>query len=318
MRHERTSCTGMALALCTFVLTAPGLAQQRDYYVRGKVLDTQKQPIPGVEIRLSDASTSRRFGVKTDKQGVFKLAGLPHGVYQASFVKEGYATKRDEWRFETPQDTMQRVEVPDVILVAESQIQEAQRFEQAAADVKQAAEALQNGDADGALALLQAVLSKNPKDPKALFLMGLGYGRKKMHREAVDVLIQVTELTPSFAGAYFELGVCYRQLGDLPKALASYERTLELDAGNMLAAYNSGLILFETNRIEEALAAFERALTLQPADTDVLEMAGRCYIHQGKFETAVERLERARAASSDPARIALLEELVRMARAQIR
>jgi tetratricopeptide (TPR) repeat protein len=318
MRHERTRRTGTTLALCTFVLAAPGLAQLREYYVRGRVLDTQKQPIPGVEIRLSDASTSRSFGVKTDKQGVYKLAGLPHGLYQASFVKEGYATKRDEWRFETPQDTMQRVEVPDVVLVSESQIQQAQHLEQAAAEVKQASEALQNGDPEGALALLRSVLSKNPKDPKALFLMGLSYDRKKMHHEAVAALIQVTELSPSFAGAHFELGVCYRQLGDLPKALASYERTLELDASNMLAAYNSGLILFEANRIDEALARFEQALALKPGDADVLEMAGRCYIHQGKFQTAVERLERARAASSDPAKVASLDELVRMARTQMK
>lgn len=317
MRHEKTRGTGMTLALCTLLMATPGLAQYREYYVRGKVLDTQKQPLPGVEIRLLDVSTSRRFDVKTDKQGVFKLAGLPHGVYQASFEKEGYATKRDEWRFETPQDTMQRVEVPDVILVSESLLQEAQRLEQAAAEVEQASEALRNGDADGALALLETVLSRNPKDANALFLMGLSYVRKNMHREAVAALIQVRELNPSFAGAHFELGVCYRKLGDLPNALASYEKTLELDAGNMLAAYNAGLILFETNRIDEALAAFERALALQPADADVLEMAGRCYIHQGKFQTAVERLERARAASSDPAKIALLDELVRMARAQI-
>ena len=27
-------------------------------------------------------------------------------------------------------------------------------------------------------------------------------------------LTRVTELSPAFPGAYFELGVCYRQLGD--------------------------------------------------------------------------------------------------------
>lgn len=307
----------MSLALGTLALVTPVLAQSREYYVRGRVLDTQKRPIPGVAIRLRDVSASRSFDVKTDKQGAFKLAGLPHGVYEASFVKEGYATKQDEWRFEKPQDTMQRVEVPEVILVSELQIQDQQRHEQAAAEIKQASEALRNGDPDGALALLQPVLGKNPKDANVLFLMGLSYSRNKMHQQAADALIQVIELTPSFAPAHFELGACYRQLGDPPKALASFERTRELDAGNMLAAYNAGLILFEANRIDEALARFEEALALQPVDVDALEMAGRCHIHQGRFQTAVERFERARAASSDPVRIARLEELLRMARAQI-
>jgi tetratricopeptide (TPR) repeat protein len=92
---------------------------------------------------------------------------------------------------------------------------------------------------------------------------------------------------------------------------------MELDTGNMLAVYNSGLILFETNRIDEALARFERALVLAPEDVDVLEMAARCNIHQGDFQAAVQHLEKARASNSDPAKAARLDELLRMARAQI-
>jgi hypothetical protein len=35
----------------------------------------------------------------------------------------------------------------------------------------------------------------------------------------VEALTRVTELQPAFPGAYFELGVCYRALGDPKKAL---------------------------------------------------------------------------------------------------
>jgi len=64
----------------------------------------------------------------------------------------------------------------------------------------------------------------------------------------------------------------------------SYDKNLQLNATNAASAYNAGLILFETNRIDEALARFERA----------------------------------RAASSDPGKIAFLDDLVRKARAQMR
>ena len=82
----------------------------------------RRSPSPDVESRLLDASTSRSYQIKTDKKGEFKFAGLPHAVYEVTFTWEGYVTKKDEWKFEAPQDTMQKVEVPDVVLVSQAQV----------------------------------------------------------------------------------------------------------------------------------------------------------------------------------------------------
>jgi tetratricopeptide (TPR) repeat protein len=311
MRHE-PDIRHVALALLVaWLLGAPAHAQQREYYVRGKVLDTQSKPLPGVQIRLLDVATSRAYHFKTDKEGVFKFAGLPHGVYEVTFTCEGYAPKKDEWKLETTQERMQRVDIPDVVLVSQAKVQEIQALKETEAAVKDAAERLRQGDADAAIAGVQGLLAKKPDDVNALFLLGLGYVRKQMHREALVPLTRVTELSPGFAGAYLELGVCQRKLGDAPKALVAYEKALELDPQNADAAYNAGLILFEADRIEEALARFEQGLALKPNDPDLLDMAGRCYIHQQKFDRAVELLEKARAATSDPAKAAFLDELVR-------
>lgn len=179
-------------------------------------------------------------------------------------------------------------------------------------------EKLRKGDPDGAITLLEGILHNDPQDANARFLVGLSYAAKERYREAVDALTQVTELSPTFPGADFELGVCYRRLGDLPKALESYDKSLKRDPGHADSAYNSGLILFETNQIDEARARFERALALKPEDPAVLEMIGRCYIHQGRFEAAIEYLEKARAACTNSEKIEFLDELIRKARSQIR
>ena len=286
--------------LATLALASPGLAQYREYYVRGRVLDAQKKPLPDVEISLLDASTSRRFHMKTDQKGEFKFAGLPHAVYEVTFAREGYVTGKDKWKFNAPQERMQKVEVPDVVLASQAQVQEVQRFEGAKAGVQEAAEKLRKGDLDGAISAAEKVLEKSPQDPNALFYLGLGYVGKKMYAEAVAPLTRVTELSPAFPGAYFELGVCYRALGDPKKALESYDKNLELDPDNAHCLYNSGLILFETNRVDEALVRFERGLVSKPDDAELLEMTGRCYIHDAKFPAAVERLEKARAADHRP------------------
>ena len=47
-------------------------------------------------------------------------------------------------------------------------------------------------------------------------------------------------------------------------------------------------------------------------------MAARCYVHQGQFARAAEHLERARAATTDPGRIAQLDALIAQVKAQIK
>jgi tetratricopeptide (TPR) repeat protein len=301
-----------------FVQVLPGSGQYREYFIYGKVLDPQKNPIAGVEIRLQDVNTSRSYNIKSNKEGEFKFVGLPHGVYKVVFKKEGYATKEDEWKFETPQDRMQKVEVPAVVLVSQAQIQEVERLKEMQSEVKEAAEKIKQKDFDGAISLSKKVLEKNPKDPNALYLIGISYARKKMYAEAGDSLTQVTQLNPNFPPAYFELGVCYQQQNELNKALEYYQKTLDLDTANVDSAYNSGLILFGQNRVDEALARFEKALSLKPDDPAFLEMAGRCYIHQANFQKAIDYLEKAKTGYADPEKTKFLDELITKLKEQIK
>jgi len=61
--------------------------QYREYHLLGLVIDSQEQPLAGVEIILQDVSTSRNYRVKTDKNGKYVLSGLPHGKYQVTVKK---------------------------------------------------------------------------------------------------------------------------------------------------------------------------------------------------------------------------------------
>lgn len=317
MRHVRIERAWLLAAVGTFVLAAPGLAQHREYYIQGRVVDPQQKALPGVAIHLREVATSRSYHLKTEKDGAFKFAGLPHGVYEATLEKEGYATRTDTWKFEAPQDRMQKVALPDVVLVSQAQVAATERLKEAEGEVKQAGEKLRAGDLDGAITQLQSVVARNPEDAHAQFFLGLGYTRKKMYPEAVAALTQVTRLTPAFAGAWFELGFCYRQLGEKDKALASYLKNLELDASNADAAYNAGLVLFETSRTDEALARFEQALAVRPGDPEILEMAARCHLNKGEFAVALAALQKARAGATDPEKIAFLDGLIEKTRSQL-
>jgi len=83
--------------LIGLTLTLPTFGQYREYYLYGKVLDIQKNPLEGVEISIRDVDTNRSYTANTKKDGEYKFVGLPHGIYKIVFKKEGYAEKEDEW-----------------------------------------------------------------------------------------------------------------------------------------------------------------------------------------------------------------------------
>jgi Flp pilus assembly protein TadD len=309
----------MAAALAAVILIAlPLFGQYREYYFYGKVVDTDKKPVAGVEIFLRDVATSRGYTIKTNKNGEFKFAGLPHGVYKVTFTKDGFAPKEDDWKFETPQETMQKVEVPAVTLVSQELVQKTEKLKAMEAEIKAAAEKIRAKDFDGAIVQIKAFLEKNPKDINALYYLGISYSRKKMFAEAIPLLTQVKEAAPKFPPVYFELGVCHQQEGDKDKALELFQKNFELDPSNEESAYDAGLILFGLSRIDEAKVFLEKALALRPDDLDVLDLMGRCYINTGDFPKAIEYLEKAKAGTTDPERVKFLEGLIAKLKEQIK
>lgn len=319
MRHRVFAFCIVTAILVGFVLPRPVFSQYREYYIFGKVLDPQKQPLEGVEISLRDQATSRSYIIKTKKDGTFKFAGLPHGVYKVSFKKAGYASKEDEWKFETPQTNMEKVEIPPVVLASEELVLETKRLKETEAAVKGAAEKIRQGDFDGALAVLKGILEKTPDDPNALYLSGLAHLKKGQPQEAAPEFLKVSELSPKFAPAYYQLGVCRQKMKEPEKALESYATAMALDPGNPDSPYNAGLILFEMNRVDEALPLFEKSLVIRPDDPPALEMAGRCHIHQANFAKAVEYLEKAKAGcANDQDRVKFLDDLIGKLKEQIK
>jgi tetratricopeptide (TPR) repeat protein len=316
IRRHLVAAAAAALAAGA-ILAAPLAAQYREYYITGKVIDTQKNPLEGVEITLRDAVSSRSYSMKTKKGGEFKFAGLPRGDYRVVFKKDGYAVKEDEWKLLTPQAQMEKVEIPPVVMATEQFVQEVERLKEAEAGVKIGAEKIRQGDYDGALASLKNVLDKNPQDPNATYLTGMAYLRKDMLAEAAGAFLKVTELSPKFAAAYYQLGVSYQRQGEPEKALEQYQKSLDLEP-NADVSYNMGLVLFGLGRIGEALPRFEQALVQKPDDPAYLEMAGRCYINKADFPKAVEYLEKAKAGTTDPDRIKFLDDLIATLKAQIK
>ncbi|MGS2722961.1 tetratricopeptide repeat protein [Porticoccus sp. GXU_MW_L64] len=94
---------------------------------------------------------------------------------------------------------------------------------------------------------------------KALELMDA-----RQWKQAEEPLLQITIDYPKLSGAYLNLGICYRQLGEHKLAQDYFAESIRANANN-LEAYNwLALVKRENGEFAEAKTLYERALTLWP------------------------------------------------------
>jgi arylsulfatase A-like enzyme/tetratricopeptide (TPR) repeat protein len=109
------------------------------------------------------------------------------------------------------------------------------------------------------------------------------------------------------AGAHFLLGAVLAKLGEREQAIASYQRSAQLDSQDWRSRNNLAELLAATGDLDGALAAAQEAYRLDPGSAHVLHTLGTLYLRKGLSERAVSLLEDARAA--DAARFASTHDL---------
>ena len=280
MRHLRIA-VGLAVAAGLIsVLALTASAQYREYNISGRVVDSQKNPLAGVDIILRDQATSRSLVLKTKKDGSFKYVGLPHGLYQVVFRKEGFAEKTDEWKFQAPQDQMLKVEIPPVVMVSQEVLAEAEKMQKAAAE-------RQGGGRKGPCRRLRrrrrGARAHPREEPQGLQRpLHPGHGPPEERASSTRpsrLSSRSASSLPASPPSTTSWGSATSRRARPTQALASYAKAMELDPANPDGAYNSGLILFAKSQAAEALALFEKALVLE-AGRPGLPGDGRPVPHQ--------------------------------------
>ena len=100
-------------------------------------------------------------------------------------------------------------------------------------------------------------------------------------------------LDPSNVNVHNSLGVCYGVLGSYEKAIEHFKEALELDAAEVMALYNAGLVNILRNDKDEAL---EWLLKADGTGDDIFEVAfhaGKLFFDKGKFKEGRHFLEKA-------------------------
>ena len=77
-----------------------------------------------------------------------------------------------------------------------------------------AAELMQQGDIDGAIARLESIQALNPNFPQTNYNLGIAYKEKGQFDNAVKYLDKAITLKPGFYQAHISLAVVYEELAD--------------------------------------------------------------------------------------------------------
>jgi tetratricopeptide (TPR) repeat protein len=93
--------------------------------------------------------------------------------------------------------------------------------------------------------------------------------------------------------SWYNIGVCYYMINDIPNAINSYNKCIEVDSTYKAAYNNLGVIYFNKQDYDKALLYFTKAVELDTNFADGIANIGAVYHNKGKYEQAISYYEKA-------------------------
>lgn len=112
---------------------------------------------------------------------------------------------------------------------------------------------------------LEAAVAANPDDAHAWSALGHYYFDHQMPKRAIAAYQKSLNLSPNHPGVWSDLGVMYRRTGQSRKAIEAFDSAAALDPKHITARFNKGIVLlYDLENKEAALAAWRSILAIDP------------------------------------------------------
>ncbi len=151
---------------------------------------------------------------------------------------------------------------------------------------------------DEAVALLTAILEKNPKEEQLLQTLASVESARKKYEAAIPYYDRAIDLigTPEKKhwGLYYARGIAYERTKQWAKAEPDFKKALELDPEQGAVLNYLGYSWLDQNmNIPEAFDLIKKAVRLKPNDGYIIDSLGWGYYIQKDYEQAVKQLDKA-------------------------
>jgi len=101
------------------------------------------------------------------------------------------------------------------------------------------------------------------------------------------------EINPNYLDAQSNLGLALFQNGQVDEAVAQYQKILEIDPNSSATHYNFGNGLFQNGQLDEAIAQFQKALEINPYFVNAYSNLGQALLQKGQVDEAVAQYQKA-------------------------
>jgi tetratricopeptide (TPR) repeat protein len=149
------------------------------------------------------------------------------------------------------------------------------------------------GDYMGAIALLTQLITRHPKHAIDYNNRGLIYSQSGQGEKALADYNKALELNPELDNAYNNRANYYASNGKLAEALTDYETALDLNPGNTRTWINQAITFRELGLYDLALENLDMALMLGGLEENIYSERGRTYHLRGDWNCAIADYQRA-------------------------
>ncbi len=278
----------------TLVFSSVVNAQYREYFIKGTIVDINKQPIKSVVIIITNKNDNSRFSFKTNKKGVYKIAGISHGIYKVLIRKEGFREQEIEWNMAAPQQRMKKVKIDTITLITEKKFEELTLNKELKKKYEEAKKLIDGKKYAAAILLLEKLMKNKPDEVNINYLYGVCLEKTGKIDEAQGIFNKVVRQNPEFTPVNFKLAVIYQNKKNYDKAIEFYKNIIKLDTKNWLALYNIAIMMFQKDKIDETILYINKVLEMKPEDGPSLECLGLCYLKKGDIKKAKKYLTKAK------------------------
>ncbi|MCC3413410.1 MULTISPECIES: tetratricopeptide repeat protein [unclassified Microcoleus] len=125
------------------------------------------------------------------------------------------------------------------------------------------------------------------------FEQALLYRSAEDYAKAIASYDKALEIKPDYHEAWYNRGSALDDLGRLEDAIASYDKALEIKPDYHEAWNNRGIALRNLGRLEDAIASYDKALEFKPDDTSAFYNKACCYALHSQIDQAIQNLQQA-------------------------
>ncbi|MEG4534747.1 tetratricopeptide repeat protein [Microcoleus sp. D2_18a_D3] len=113
------------------------------------------------------------------------------------------------------------------------------------------------------------------------------YDFAEQYAKAIASYDKALEIKPDLHEAWYNRGNALCNLGRWKEAIASYDKALEIQPDRHAAWYNQGIALGNIGRLEDAIASYDKALEIKPYDHEAWYNRGILLGNMGRLEEAI-------------------------------